>query len=235
MSPVTTPTLVTPPTSDISATTSNVTGDINVTGPVTKSTPPRRDIDKEKNSTPPTPPRGGDGRRKKSPLLKKPEEIQDALSKIDLNPIRSRWPDVDVDLVFGEFSETMLRGTAKNDIPNPYNYRDFGKALDRWCQKRLGQSLDHGVATKAGVRNPDSPIAATPKLTPEQARERDERQANALAWSEIDSDVTPPWMFEALQEGARASPDYDPTDKHAIKNSMIRLWRAGWTPKTQKT
>jgi len=78
---------------------------------------------------------------KKSPKKSKagppkdPVTLQTLLDEIDLEPFRTKFRGVDIDAVWGRFSEVTLQGTGQEPGPNPYDYRDLKLAFGNWCRK----------------------------------------------------------------------------------------------------
>jgi hypothetical protein len=192
-----------PQTSD-----THVTSDVHVTPPVTPMSPEEDVLKKIFNSPPIIPPseRGESSLevsempikkkkaapkakkeqkkvteralRKKAPLLKDPEKLQEALLGFDLTAYQEKWGDsVDVEMAFYQFKQCILHGTAKKPWPNPYDWRAFDLAFDNWCSKRV-QGFS---ATNNTDPNRRDPAHGRPQLTPEQVEEVNRRIADAEA------------------------------------------------------
>jgi hypothetical protein len=128
--------------------------------PVTTSSPPDtgfRIQDLGERNNPPTPLEGAVPTR--WPLLKKPEDIQKQLDKLDLEPFKAKWePEgVDVDRVYESFCKYALEGSPKKPRPNPSNWRRWDQAFDNSCEMAANRITKYGgqntQSTRSFVRN----------------------------------------------------------------------------------
>lgn len=103
---------------------------------------PKECIKKEKNEEqePPLPPHGGTG--KKRGALKDPVKLQEELAAINIAEfIRIYEPQgLDVIACFDDFSDYVLKGSAKKPTPNPSNWIDFSRAFHDSCKRSLRQT-----------------------------------------------------------------------------------------------
>ncbi len=89
-----------------------------------------------------SPPSRGEIKKTKLPLLKRIEDLEQALSGINVSKfIREFEPQgLDVVACFNAFHEYVIRGSPKKPYPNPSKWRDFNQAFYDACKR----SLDKG-------------------------------------------------------------------------------------------
>jgi len=105
----------------------------NHTGPVWKTKHGKR----EKKYIKEIDPASSSTRRKTAP--KGRSQIQQHLLSLDVGKHRTKWADkINFNDALESFKEVALNGTAQKPGPNPYDWKDFGLALDQWCRKRNG-------------------------------------------------------------------------------------------------
>lgn len=198
--------------------------------------------EKNKNSTPPTPPeRGGGGVKAVRPKLPTITEnntrakVEAAINALDLPKYQKEFPELDIAALHREFREYWLTtNDVRTNKPNWRKHTHWHLVFHRRCQEVMNRYAERRVARNASARNPDSPVASTPRLSPEQIKARDEKIANIEAWADIEA--CPPNWFEKLQADALAhienqQPEDRAPPQHRLKLAMVHLWRNGWKPK----
>jgi hypothetical protein len=108
-----------------------------VLNPVPSSLSTKTVQEQEKNYSPPINPPPSE--KVKLHWVSDPVKLEAMLKKVDLIAVRTRWEPlgINIDAIWDEFRDTILHGTAKRPVPNPYKYVNFGMALAQWCAKRV--------------------------------------------------------------------------------------------------